>query len=93
MSKAVLVMDMPEGCTKCPIFSGGICSLQDEVSNYIYAGDPNELKKGCPFRLLPEKKSRTMDGRRPDSNNLKAWMKGWNDCLGTIENIRRIRKS
>lgn len=33
MSKAILVMDMPSNCQKCPCMYGGICFAKDKAGN------------------------------------------------------------
>lgn len=56
MGKAVLVMDMPESCEKCPMLNGADeCILQDEDANFA-ADTLEDLKEGCPLVELPEKK-------------------------------------
>ncbi len=57
MSKAVLVMDMPESCYECPMLNGNDeCILHDEDANAFYADDYDGLRKGCPLGYLPETK-------------------------------------
>lgn len=56
MSKAVLVIDMPEKCLECPMLNGNDeCILQDEDANFK-ADTWDDLKKNCPLVPMPEEK-------------------------------------
>lgn len=86
MSKAILIMDMPEYCTECPLLDGNDeCILQDEDSN-AFADTFNQLREGCPLRELPERKE-TICYENDDWRTLitKTMNKGWNACLKAIE--------
>lgn len=91
MSKAVLIMDMPESCLKCQIGENTSnqletciicpitekCAIDDEA-----AARPN----WCPLRELPEKKDYVI---LSDGSPLHAWGNGWNACLDAIlEEVR-----
>ena len=58
MSKAVLVIDMPESCAKCPLFNdvySDMCcrGLNNRGINYPY---PKDFKQDwCPLKPMPEK--------------------------------------
>ena len=57
MSKAVLVMDMPSSCDKCPCFCGhysDMCcmALNNRTINYPYPKDFRQ--RWCPLKELPE---------------------------------------
>lgn len=57
MSKAVLVMDMPNSCDKCPCFCGyysDMCcmALNSRTINYPYPKDFRQ--RWCPLKELPE---------------------------------------
>lgn len=61
MSKAVLVMDMPSSCDKCPLFgshySDITCRANGRSINYPY---PKEARQDwCPLKPAPEKKHTT----------------------------------
>lgn len=85
MSKLVLILDEPQICPECLLFKAGECTLQDEDTNTHFFGDYEGLKICCPLRPLPERKIGSLDRRRPDGPTLKAWIKGWNDCLQEVE--------
>lgn len=57
MGKAVLVMDMPSSCDKCPCFCGhysDMCcmALNNRTINYPY---PKDFRQSwCPLKELPE---------------------------------------
>lgn len=88
MSKAVLVMDMPESCSKCMFlyeFSGiKNCSLM----NVMYGGASRLSQSNftkcrhdkCPMRPVPEKEN--------DDNLMDEYQDGyddgWNACIDAI---------
>lgn len=81
MSKAVLVMDMPDNCRDCEYF-GFPCRLTNMKCNWF---SENGRNKNCPLRELPE--------RKPPSNMKPApiieeyyreYDRGWNTCLDAI---------
>lgn len=91
MSKAVLVMDMPESCKKC-VFCRGLnaCKLKkylvgDRICT-IYTVDKQIMEGGkpdwCPLRELPEK---IPDLEHGYENVEKSIIRtGWNACLDAI---------
>ena len=87
MSKAVLVMEMPDCCNSCPICQGiatdgtHVCGILDtdgnEQSNYD--GD-YERGEYCPLKPMPEdKKPLNKKGYR------SGYIEGWNDAIDAIE--------
>ena len=74
MSKAILIMDMPEYCCQCPVCSNGmVCQATGcEVSGERFFNP-------CPLRALPEPMTGVMIGAyaigRAD---------GYNECLKEI---------
>lgn len=86
MSKAVLVIEMPENCNNCPICQGvamdgtHVCAILDSDGNEQshYEG---EYERGdyCPLKNLPEPK--TENYRSEFARGIK---KGWNDVLKEI---------
>ena len=57
MSKAILVLDMPNSCNKCPCFCGhysDMCcmALNNRTINYPYPKDFRQ--RWCPLKELPE---------------------------------------
>lgn len=58
MSKACLIIDMPESCINCPMVNGNDeCILQDEDANFA-ADTWDKLREGCPLAPMPEKTSK-----------------------------------
>lgn len=52
--KAMLVMDMPESCLKCPMLNGNDeCIIQDDDANFN-ADAFDALREGCPLVPLSE---------------------------------------
>lgn len=89
MSKAVLVMDMPECCADCACsyFERGskelnlICGATGEDANNV--GKP----EWCPLRELPEKKETVHPQECYDNSYWTDEMKaGFNACLDEILN-------
>ena len=57
MSKAILVLDMPNSCDKCPCFCGhysDMCcmALNNRTINYPYPKDFRQ--RWCPLKELPD---------------------------------------
>ena len=85
MSKAVLVMDLPERCADCPLRSSKktsyVCcylTLKNISSTDYYDKKPD----WCPLRELPEKIPNLEHGYE---NVEKSIIRiGWNACLDMI---------
>ena len=82
MSKAVIVIDMPECCGHCPVsyFTEGahhdFCQLLGYETTITEEGKLAE----CPLKPLPEKKN-IKTAATPTEIGCR---KGWNDCIETI---------
>ena len=84
--KAVLVMDMPSSCEKCPLFSSHYsdmtCKANGRSINYPYPKD--ERQDFCPLRNLPEKDNKSYfpyeysDGHRDGYNACIDKLLGYN---------------
>ena len=91
MSKAVLVMDMPESCRECPFCRGlNECKVKKYLVRdrlfTIFTVDAQIMKGGkpswCPLRELPEK---IPDLEHGYENVEKSIIRiGWNACLDMI---------
>lgn len=92
MAKAVLVMNMPESCSKCKFlyeFQGiKKCQLMNVLNNGASMLSQNTFTKKrhdkCPLRELPEYKKTV--GTESENDKLLMNM-GWNACLDEIESI------
>lgn len=90
MAKAVLVMDMPESCSKCKFlyeFQGiKKCQLMNVFNNGASRLSQNTFTEKrhekCPLRELPEKIPERESGY--ESINRTLHREGWNDCLDRI---------
>ena len=90
MPKAVLVMDMPESCSKCKFmyeFQGiKKCQLMNVLNNGASRLSQNTFTEKrhekCPLRELPEKIPELKSGY--ESINRTLHREGWNDCLDRI---------
>ena len=80
MSKAILVMDMPDSCDKCPLFcshySDMCCrGLSNRGINYPYPIDFRQ--EWCPLKVIPDKLKST--------NSLDEYedgfVEGWNNFI------------
>lgn len=91
MSKAVLVMDMPESCDMCDFVDDeqpprygektlycGVQGIGEDVTDYIAC-----RPEFCPLRKLPEKMK--VCGKYPQPDGITPSYKvGWNACLDEI---------
>lgn len=73
--KAILVIDMPDICYKCPCYDheGGICQA---TSNW-----KTDREDGCPLKPLPEKMILEMV---LGNEFAVGCVRGWNDCIDEI---------
>lgn len=80
--KAVLVIDMPDSCSKCPLFGdyyADMCckGMNNKGINYPYP--ENFRQDWCPLKPLPEE---------DNNDHLSEWARGyqggWNDCINAI---------
>ena len=81
MSKAILIIDMPEACNKCEFYqlaiyaSGKLHGTCARTREYV---SPEEvtIKKSdkCPLKPMPEKYSIGDDD----------YIEGWNDCIDEL---------
>lgn len=74
--KAILVIDMPNICYKCPCYDheGGICQASDSWET--------DVLHGCPLKPLPSKKEIDNPDGYYDLSQLLY--EGWNYCIDTI---------
>lgn len=78
---AILVMEMPESCSKCPCSDGvvGECWARDkkDAENDTDEFDPYLGEPGrCPLKPMPERKHNACR---------HGFAEGWNACIGAIE--------
>ena len=81
MSKAVLVLDMPEGCNDCVLNNCHFCNVTNEnIESYIY--DIMEVDKPdwCPLKELPHKRYHSTYGVPIEMSEDKIW----NECIDKI---------
>ena len=78
MDKAILVIDMPKNCYKCPlaVATGAYDSCCITGSSII---DYHSKFTWCPLKPAPEKQDVWYDD---DEGN--AWVKGYNNCVREI---------
>lgn len=101
MPKAVLVMDMPESCSKCKFmyeFQGiKKCQLMNVLNNGASKLSQNTFTQKrhdmCPLRELPEKREINHNKNHYISNFwTDAKSVGWNACLDEILKTDGMRK-
>lgn len=95
MSKAILVMDMPNVCVECPmhyksedVSLGNFtyqrlyrCMLEPENLEDVYLPDIlNKKPDWCPLREVPKEKD--IDWLASDYEDSRVI--GWNDCIDEI---------
>ena len=80
MSKAILVMDMPDCCDKCFALDDNgdypICRITQEQRGYTFNTRTRKMDK-CPLKELPEK-------MKYCNGTYNGQVKGWNLCLEEI---------
>lgn len=89
MSKAILIMDMPENCSKCQFLYEFNRIKKCQLMNVLYNGASKVLQSRfaierhpkCPLKPLPEKK------KLGKFASVREDMKviGWNACIDAIE--------
>lgn len=83
--KAILVIDMPNRCSECPLCSkdenywGDIVSAECQMQYKGYLANDLIKPSWCPLKLLPH--SKQMENRWFSDD----YSKGWNDCLEEIQ--------
>lgn len=84
--KAVLVIDMPNRCSECPLCSkdenywGDIVSAECQMQYKGYVA-LNEKPYWCPLKILPEPK----DIGYPNEDYDVGFGDGWNACLKELK--------
>ena len=60
MDKAILVIDMPESCEKCPLFHGFYTDMTCGANNYsINYPYPKDFRQDwCPLKPAPEEQTK-----------------------------------
>lgn len=95
MGKAILVIDMPESCDKCPLFCGFYtdmtCGANNCGINYPY---PKDFRQNwCPLKPVPEKIPEFDHIVKAKSDNAydvglcmynKGLNRGYNSCIERI---------
>ena len=88
MAKAVLIMDMPESCSRCNFlyeFQGiKKCQLMNVLNGGASRVSQNTFTvkrhEKCPLRILQERK----ETNHYMNNKEKGIVEGWNACLDKI---------
>lgn len=87
MSKAVLVMDMPESCGKCNFNDIGANGALTCICIDVYTELEDDMDTcrpdWCPLRELPEKMEVCGHYPQPDGV-VPSYKIGWNACLEAI---------
>ena len=76
MSKAILVMDMPESCSECNLYKDGYCQSK---LKYTYGRIDECRASFCPLREVPQKK----DTKYSPTRNPYI-TEGYNACIDEI---------
>ena len=82
MSKAVLVMDMPESCYQCPF--GNDDAECDVVGRPFDVNTKIEKPDWCPLRPMPEKKQLSGDIHNVQRMAEEISAASWNSCIDSI---------
>lgn len=82
MSKAVLVMDMPDSCYKCPFCND---DAECDVVGRTFDVNPKKGKPDwCLLRQIPEKKERLNVPNNYNGGYSHGYVGGWNACIDAI---------
>jgi len=77
MSKAILVMDMPESCSECNLHKDGYCQSK---LKYTYGRIDECRASFCPVREVPQK----ADIKKAKTMTALTWYEGFNTCIDEI---------
>jgi hypothetical protein len=85
MDKAILVIDMPDKCWKCPIcasYQTSAFSIREYwcTANENEDVDPDKKPDWCPLREMPKKKLPYLTS----SDHLIGFGEGYNACINDI---------
>lgn len=80
MAKGILIMDIPESCHECPLFSDhylDMCcrGLSNRTIEYPYPKDFRQ--EWCPLKNIPQK-------LRYGEGHYHDYVTGWNKCIEEI---------
>lgn len=100
MPKAVLVMDMPESCSKCKFMYEfqeiKKCQLMNVLNNGASKLSQSTFTEKrhdwCPLRELPEREEELPVEKYEFGGLGKAFTSGWNACLDKIWKTDGMRK-
>ena len=97
MSKAILIIDMPEGCSYCDfcytrnydsyykIDGEKYCCIEELSVNDYYNGEkPRNKPNWCPLKPLPKKKDTSKYDGYCMNTACTERHRGWNACLDEI---------
>ena len=77
MSKAILVIDMPESCKECMCYVLGANNNFCEITRYAIFDNVTKPSH-CPLKPVP-KMQKSWSGDEMD-----AWIRGYNNCVREI---------
>lgn len=89
--KAILVIDMPETCSKCELHGKDMEGIYCEVcSEKDYIKEYKGIPSWCPLKPMPMKKASlekwfAEGGTYLYTYNPNDYDKGWNDCVEFLE--------
>lgn len=97
MTKAVLVMDMPESCFGCNLchidYEEGRATCQAYETAREVDSDTFEKPDWCPLQELPEKMEELPSEKYKFGSLGKAFTSGWNACLDEILKEKKVGDS
>lgn len=84
MSKAILVMDMPNACYECPCEADYVCQAENKEIDNI-----DKVQEWCPLREVPQKKTMTIDMTLMEMCEIE----GYNACIDEILGVASDEKT
>lgn len=84
MRKAILVIDIPNSCEKCPLFHGFYTDMTCGANNYgIDYPYPKDFRQDwCPLKCIPKKRKEKYAADVGDRDC--GFIDGWNACIDEI---------
>ena len=81
MSKAILIMDMPEYCSLCMFCKKNWLEERCSFTNHFVHYDTKPDNRKCPLKKVPEKPFLDSPGY---NSYIAGYNDGWDDCIDKI---------
>ena len=84
MSKAILIIDMPEKCSECKFYRVGNCGYEDcfLTRKSVFSENRNKREDWCPLKEIPKRKPLNPDPYYTGKSDIYNF--AWNSCIDEI---------